>query len=272
MQGLLKSARSRFPLAQTITAGVDSRLSLAASRYIAKDVRYFSMAYWGRPDDFADHAVPARLLAAHGLEHRLIRCPESMEPDFERYYMRNVAAARHVWGGIAQGLYEHHRQGSVLVKSNASAMAKSERRLIAPAKPSSAAIAKLFGLPGCHFVLQSIDEWLASTVDLHGYDLLEVFYWENYLASWQGVSHHEWDIVTDTLDPLNCRMLLATVLNVPRPERTPPKLGLHGELIRRMWPEVLREPINPHKPRRWPAGPRRLWSRQWWRARLIRAA
>jgi hypothetical protein len=38
MQGLLKSAHNRFPLAQTVTAGLDSRLSFAASRHIAKDV------------------------------------------------------------------------------------------------------------------------------------------------------------------------------------------------------------------------------------------
>jgi hypothetical protein len=265
MQGLLKSARNRFPLAQTVTAGLDSRLSLAASRHIAKDVTYFSMAYWGRPDDFADHAVPARLLAAQGLRHHLLRCAEGMEPAFERYYMRNVAAAHYVWGGIAQGLHEQHPQGSVLVRSNAAQMLKSRRQLPAPpaAEPMPAVIASLFELPPCRFVLESIGEWLAPVTDLHGYDVLEIFYWENFLGSWQGSGQHEWDIVTDTLDPLNCRTLLARLLSVPRPERVRPEFRLHRALIQRMWPEILEAPVNPHKIPHWPAAVRRVLTRGW---------
>jgi hypothetical protein len=61
-QEMFLAAHRRFALAQTITAGWDSRLSLAASRVVSPDVMYFTTRHWDMPEDYRDVVVPARVL------------------------------------------------------------------------------------------------------------------------------------------------------------------------------------------------------------------
>ncbi len=257
-QGLWRAAHRRFPLAQAITAGWDSRLSLAASRAISPDVMYFSARFWGMPDDHPDLTVPARLLPGLGLSHHIIRCPDVMHPVLERLYMRNAPPAHYAYGGVAQGMYDYGLGDCMLVKSNLSGVLKTSR-FLPPFFSGPVRADDLLGMtwlkpkPSCfmqsRFMLDSIDEWLATTTPhLMGFDVSEVFYCEEMIGTWQGASQHEWEIVMDTFDPVNCRSLTACFLSVPRKLRSPyPNNLIHRTAIERMWPEVLATPVNPVK-------------------------
>jgi hypothetical protein len=251
VQGFFRAAHARFALAQTITAGWDSRLSLAASRAISRDVFYVSMRYWNMPSDHADLSVPAALLPALGLEHHVIECPDAMEPAFERLYMQSVIPAHYAYGTIAQGMHDHWPAGRVCVKSN---VAETVRRsyvlpqAAAPAAVKADEVLRRMSLAPSAFLTDSLDEWLRATVPrLNGFDISDLFYWEQRLGAWQAASQHEWDIVVETFDPLNCRGLLEQLLSVPHELRGGPGYTLHRRTIERMWPEALSAPINPQK-------------------------
>ena len=79
---------------------------------------YFSMRYWDMSEDHRDLTVPARLLPTLGLNHHIIRCPDVMDPAFERLYMRNAPAAHYAYGVIAQGMHDHGLADRVCVMSN----------------------------------------------------------------------------------------------------------------------------------------------------------
>ena len=249
-QGLFRAAHHRFPIAQTITAGWDSRLSLAASRPIASDVMHFSMRYWNMPEDHRDLDVPARLLPMLGLSHQVIRCPVRMDPAFERLYMRSVAAAHYAYGVIAQGMHAYGLDDYVVVQSNIAGAPKASKVLPLshawPVRPRD--LLQLAGLKTNRFMADSVREWLATTTPhVMGFNLSEIFQWEERLGSWSAASHHEWDIVMDTFDPMNCRSLMALVLSVPREQRSFPDYMLHRTAIERMWPEALAVPVNPER-------------------------
>lgn len=74
---------------------------------------------------------------------------------------------------------------------------------------------------------------------------MTLFQWEQRYGNWQGMSQTEWDIVQEVFDPCNCRALLVTLLSAPEEYRKGPRYILFEELTKRMWPDVLREPINP---------------------------
>ena len=250
-QGMLRAAHRRFALAQTITAGWDSRLSLAASRAISPDVMYFSMRYWDMPEDHRDLAVPARLLPTLGLNHHVIRCPDVMDPVFERLYMRNAPVAHYAYGVIAQGMHDYGLGERVCVKSNVVNILKTVYVLplsfSGPARAED--LLRLTWLKPSRFMLDSVDEWLAATTPhLMGFDASELFYWEEWLGGWQAASQHEWEIVMDSFDPMNCRSLMTLLLSVPRELRSYPYNLIHRTAIERMWPEALAAPVNPEKP------------------------
>jgi hypothetical protein len=101
---------------------------------------------------------------------------------------------------------------------------------------------------GTHpFVVRAFDEWLSDTRNAFNVHLLDLFYWEQRMGNWQAMSQLEWDIVQEVFTPLNCRSLLATMLSVDEKYRRPPEFRLHRQLILSLWPDVLSEPINPHR-------------------------
>ncbi len=60
----------------------------------------------------------------------------------------------------------------------------------------------------------------------------------------------EFDIAwREIITPYNCRDVLTTMLGVDERYRCAPDYTLFKRLIDRLWPEVLSEPINPHKPK-----------------------
>jgi hypothetical protein len=247
-QGMFRAAHARFRLAQTITAGWDSRLSLAASRAVSSDVFYFSMQYWSRPDDYRDLAVPAALLPTLGLKHHVIRCPDVMEPAFERIYMKNVQPAHYDYGTIAQGMHDHGLTDGLCVKNCVANIIRTSYVLPESSRPASAEdLLNLTWVAPSAFIIDSVDEWCRLTAPrLNGFDMSELFYWEHWLGGWQATSQHEWELVLDAFDPVNCRSLMAQLLSVPRKLRSPDS-QLHRKAIERMWPEALFAPVNPKK-------------------------
>jgi PAS domain S-box-containing protein len=265
LQRLMKSAANRFKLAMTLTAGRDSRMFLAATRETADHLDYYSFIYWDRTEEHQDVVIPLRIATRLGLKHHVIRCPSSMEPEFERLYMANVAFAHDAWGTIAQGLYGKLPPDAVCVKGNAVAVAKCNYRynylykLPKPereAKITGAALAKVHGVEETSFARKAFEGWLSQLGETYNFDVLDLFQWEQKEARWQAMSQAEWDIVLEVFDPYNCRSLLTHMLSIPEQYRRPPAYAMHQAITVRLWPELLSELINPNL-RKSPDAPRK---------------
>jgi hypothetical protein len=76
----------------------------------------------------------------------------------------------------------------------------------------------------------------------HGYDPLDIFYWENRMGVWMAPILHESDIAHDTHILLNSRQVLETLLGVGSSEREANAVFM--EIIRIRWPELFEVPIN----------------------------
>jgi len=59
------------------------------------------------------------------------------------------------------------------------------------------------------------------------------------------MSQLETDISCKQFIPYNCRELLTTLISVDKKYRLHPNHKLYTGIINNLWPEVLREPINP---------------------------
>jgi hypothetical protein len=251
---MMESAHHRFPLALTVTAGWDSRLALAATRSISRDVLYFTLMYWELSEDSDDILIPARLLPACGLRHHVITCPSTMESEFAKLYRSNVTTAHEVYGTIAQGLFNEFPQDRVMVKAVVSEVARCwYRQRVPPAANGTVTpgmLAHALEMEADPFVLAAYDRWLAGIGGSCNIDVFDLLFWEQRMGSWQAAAQLEWDIVQDVFTPFNCRALLTHFLSVDRKYREPRHPVLYAELITRLWPELLNEPINPSKNRK----------------------
>jgi hypothetical protein len=202
--------------------------------------------HWHLTEDSPDITVPAKLLSRFGLKHNVIRCPNEVDPEFEAIYMRNVSGAHKVYLPIVQAEFIDFPEDKICMKGNAIPIAKC---VCHPpnngleADPSI--LSKILKVEDCPFALRDLEIWLSGIRHRYNINIYDLFQWEIKEGNWQAMSQLEFDIVQEVFAPFNCRALLIDMLSLEKSFRTPPEYRLHHELITKMWPDLLLEPMDP---------------------------
>jgi hypothetical protein len=249
--GLMEAACNRFDLSLGVTSGIDSRLVLAASRGIAHRISFHTLQHLDTPyDNSVDISIAKSLLKKLGLKHNLIQTSTSIDEELFECYSKSITYP-HVWWypGV-----QASREYSGLKKVGAAGSGSELARCIYPSLSnqnhksiSSSELAAIEGMSWHPFPVRHIQHWLDDWEDTRGFKIVDLFHWEQVLGSWQAMCHGEWDTAwKDIFTPFNCRALLTQMLGVKEEYRRYPYL-LHKRLISNLWPELLQEPINPHK-------------------------
>ena len=256
LQGLLKSASHRFELAFGITAGLDSRVVLAASKDLNNIFSYETVRQIGMAENHADIEIPSRLLSKIGLSHDVIQSSLIIDDGFFDIFRKNTALAHPVYAPDAYAILKYYAGKSVkqfvVVTGSASEIARSSFRAELK-KPVCEAItpsdlAYLQSMGKSSYVLSSFEGWINGIENTHGYDILDIFEWEQGHGNWLAMCQLEFDIAwKDLFTPFNCRELLETMLSVDSKYRDAPDYTFFHGIISNLWPELLDFPINPHK-------------------------
>lgn len=251
LQGLIASASHRFDLALTLTAGRDTRTLLAASRALRDRLFVFTCMYWNLNWDSRDIRVPAKLLPKLGVPHHVIVCPSHMDRAFRAIWRRHVVTARDVYGPIIQAQCEGYPQERVCMSGIGMPIlvVPYNRRLKrwrpnADAENPDPELLCWLAYWRDGFAREVASRWL-SGVPPTNLRTLDLFYWEEREGNWTAMGVAESDIAQEAFVPYNCRRFLTNGLATPRSFRGWPNFPLHEALMRRMWPEVLGEPLNP---------------------------
>ncbi len=251
LQALIESASYRFDLALTLTAGRDTRTLLAASKALRDRLHVFTLMYWNLDWNSPDIRVPSKLLSRLGMPHHVIVCPSHMDKEFREIWRRHVVTAHDAYGPIVQAQYESYPQGRVCMKGIAVpvTIVPYQRRLTdwrpdVDAEAPDPELLCWLAYWKDEFARKAASQWLSS-VPPTNLRALDLFYWEGREGGWTAMTLAEMDLVQESFIPFNCRLFLKNGLSLPRSFRGPPNHSMHEALMRRMWPEVLGEPINP---------------------------
>lgn len=252
LEKLIQAGNARYKLAFPLTAGWDTRTLLSACRSIAPNVFFYTLQYRRLQLESSDIRIPRKILQSLGYHHHVLDCRKSPDAEFADIYERNTPMA-HLddWGRIAYGMMEIYPSDRLCLKGNCSEICrcfyyKSGKH---PPIVSSDQIIQLEkGWELLPFVRDRLSDWYKDgypvAVD-SGVDILDLFYWEHRMGSWQAQSQQEWDIVQETFSPFNHRGLLEIMLGVPPQYRCAPDYALYRKMQEALWPEVLVQPINP---------------------------
>lgn len=246
LMGQMESARKRYSLAIPMTAGWDSRLVLALNQPQPDDIYAFTLAYPHLPVGSRDVAVPARLLGKLGIPHHVIPYPATINEPFKAIFLLNNESANTAYCRDIEALHDCYPCGRVCVTGDAAEIVKCyyERKRPKSEPISAVELAELSGLGKHPFAVKAFADWLEN-VGSPAIDLLDLFCWEQMAGRWQSKIRAEYDMVQDSFSPLNNRSLLSIMLSVNISSRRGPEFRLFADLIEKLWPEVLSEPINP---------------------------
>lgn len=247
LRGLMEGVQHRSDLMLALTSGWDSRLMLAASRSMTREIFRFTAVFNNTPAGHRDVITPARLLLKLGRKHEILDCRNDVDDEFAKIYRRNVIMAHEEYCPVAQALLDQTPSKSVCIRGDVAEIAKCFYRLDVSNREEVTAhdLCVLTGLPKEPFVLKEFERWLSGARGRsYNVPLLDLFYWEQEAPRLHAMIEAECDIARESFAPLNCRSLLTTMLSVPERYRQEPTFDFFRALIRDLWPEALMEPIN----------------------------
>jgi hypothetical protein len=245
LQQTIEAASQRFDLRMGISAGNDSRKTLAASKKVKDRIYYFSHAPGADQGDVNDIRVPARLLPKLGIEHHRLGWSE-MDDEFRRLYEASATLARTKKGHIAYTLLKHFGPETTVMNSNIAEVSQCIYWL-PKSRIDGRNLAIINGLPH-PWAIKELQAWIdgaKDACDASGMDILALFFLEQRMGRWCTMAFSEYDIAHETFNPFNNRLLHSLMLGVAERHRRDRRWDVSIKHIKYMWPETLSEPINP---------------------------
>ncbi len=227
LKGAAQAVLNRYGTVKVaLTAGIDSRLSLAAFAACDKTkVEAFTFHYPYLEAKHPDIVQAQKVSAKLGIKHTVIKVadPFSAEAEFCKYYGENA----------------------ILINSNIADIFRCYYRL-----PTWAASVGLFfrleKIPRTQRIRIILEQWLAEAQAVSkgfGYELYDLFYWENRIAKWAVNGFTGKNNGVTKICIFNCHKLLHTMLQVDSCRRS--HRQFNRELVNHLSPGLGDIPINP---------------------------
>lgn len=245
-------------LSLSLSAGLDSRLSLAATRDRADEVQYTT---WVTGEADAEVATVRDLCEELGVDCAITDLSTDPDEAFREVFMHNTSGMSR-WNRC-RNAYNLHRRSrpdgdAVGIRSNVAEIARTfyrDRFAFLPDEAAPETMAKLYAYEAqSDYVRDAYEEFVTRTdfdrATRYGYDPYDLFYWECRIGAWLSLWLLETSVAQEEVSLYNDRWLLKRMLSVGYDRRRTD--DLFYRVIRHLWPECLSVPINPHEESRIP--------------------
>ncbi|MEX2670969.1 MAG: hypothetical protein WD294_02540 [Phycisphaeraceae bacterium] len=243
--GFVKSNWSTVHL--PLTAGMDSRVLLAAAKAAGCDVQCFTQAHAKMHPH--DRVVPEQVARAAEVPYRFI---DASEPDLARQQLYDGFTHRTYATIVRETFVNDQYRGidsGILLRGNCFEVARrgyAIRFWEAPVVEGFQAMLRRFDLSPEAEVASSLAEWLdwAQANPVTGLEWTDRFHLEQRLAGWYAAIEQALDLLpVEHVPPVNSVGIYRLLLSLDGDLR---QRGEHQhDLIQRMWPILLTVPINP---------------------------
>jgi hypothetical protein len=258
MRQVVCGVAKKRPIALPVTAGLDTRLLLAASREVKRRVEYF--CYSPNPKEFAaeddeDAKTAATLADSLGFDINNFHFDRAADENAADRFSRNASfhtAAKAVLQ-ICSAFVDRGPQGRLILNGNVSELCRNFYGVL-PGSTPARIWAHLMEMADSSLAMEEVGSWLRGlrpAEALGGLELSDLFYWEFRIGGWQSLLQLQMSPFVEMFTPYNCRSFLETMLGVDLKYRSGPEYALYEKMIEYLWPECLSVPINPARGRRW---------------------
>ena len=243
LRGIMKAIVNRHPSMMAITGGIDSRTLLAVSRGI-QDKIYLFVNNVGLGYKHPDIYLPERICKSIDVPFHVHEIPKDVNNDFRKMFLENTfLASEHYLPPIYHVFYKKHSEKRCILGVSEIARSFYGKE---PWKLDGYRMAYLQDYQKCRYVIEQCELILADILPVAReaeLNVLDLYYWEQRLGNWGAVRNSESLIAIEKVDPFNSHQLNEVFLGVVDSEKR--KKILFREIIRNMWPELLKWPINP---------------------------
>ncbi len=247
LQGIIKAIVHRHPAMMAVTAGSDSRTLLAASKSVQSKIYYFINNH-DMDQNNPDLLIPTEICDGNGISFHVHDVPNDVDDNFRQIFLNNTFLANERLLASIYNVYYKNHSDKVLILG----VGEIGRTFYGkePKVLTGYRVAYKLGYAKCPYVLKKCDQYvpeLLSVAKKFGVNVMALIYWEQRLGNWGAVRNSESNIAIEKVDPYNSHSLYETFLRVDEKYRFYGQTScvFFREMIRYMWPELLKWPINP---------------------------
>lgn len=259
-RNVLTNLLARSPVAISLTAGIDSRVTLALAEPFGDRLRYFT--YWNRPAHSVDVSLGQAIADRFALSHQVVTGAaldywgDGSEFAAFAHQLRLNSFGVHDIALIPMYCGAFSQWETIHVRSNMYEIGRADFQKRFPVlKPTDVERATEYYArwAGARRMAGHTEQIRAAFDDyfvraqwneaLPYVDASDLYFWEHRMPSWQSNVLLESDCVFETAILLNSRDVMAKMAGQPVKERIDGQL--HRTLMSRVLPELLDYPVNP---------------------------
>jgi len=246
LQGAMKAAAHRHSLMMAVTAGLDSRALLAASKEISNSIYFFINKHATLSDRSGEIRIPKEIFRRIGIPFNVHTYPKDVPEEFKRIFLDNTFYAKEILLPAIYNIYfnQHSDKVNILGVGEVGRTKFYED----PKNLTPYYLAYMLKYKKSSFAVRECEKWLSGAEPIakkFGLNIMTMFWWEVLIGNWGSVGNSESDIAIEEFDPYNSHLLYETFLSTDAKYRTLNDNILFEEMIRFMWPELLSVPANP---------------------------
>lgn len=249
-QTQLEVIARRYRVVCSLTAGLDSRCTLAALLPFLDRSKFFTYAM--QENQEADARVAALLAKRHELDHELMPRQETESEEFQKF---KAVLARNNYHPhnreAAYGYLSLFKPGDIHIRSTMYEVARAFYR-VSRNRPEGLDVDGMAALYYRHFkesdqdLKAAFSEYFAQSnfgQEFWNHDPYDLFYVEQRMTCWHALVLLEADPSVDTYMLMNARCCLEAGQSVPREKKI--DASVFKTIILNAWPELLELPVNP---------------------------
>lgn len=251
LEGSIDSIVKREKVMLAVTAGLDSRLLLAASKKNSNKISYYVSTKNILSKNHMDIKTPQKLSDKLGLNLSVIENIPKVRKEFIKYLNQNVSRMRLLPKTLTIQYFYDNFPDYTNINGNASGITKNAYGLKLPSNEviTTEYIMELIDCPrDISFVKDNIEEWLSEAkiyCSVNNINIMDLFYWEQRMGNWGAMYQAEQDIAIEEFTPFSNRELISLLLSTDKLKRSEPNYTLYRDIAYNLWPETLSEKINP---------------------------
>lgn len=247
LKGTIESAIKQFPLHVGLTAGWDTRLVLAATRDFKDQIFYYTNRRSNSPT--RDVIIPQRISFTTGIRTNFIDIDEIVPDSFVELFMGNNILARKKLLPVFYEVYKRGWDDTVTLSgTSGNGLARIYLRIPKGSPINGTAIAKLSHYEKEPYAVSALDEWAKQVLPLcksFNIDIMDLFQAEQDNSHWASLASSEQDIVREEIRIFNNRYLIEMFWSLDEKHRYQYDPDNYKAIIRLLWPELLKIPVNP---------------------------
>lgn len=245
LQGGIEAMANRHSIMMAVTAGIDSRTLLAASKPIFSEIYYF-VNNQGLGMNHPDISVPKHLFDTLNIPFHVHDVPVEVDKEFREIFLKNTFfASERILPTIYSVYYKDHSGKVNIIGIGEIGRTRFGKE---PRKLNDFRIAYKMKYKNDQYAITQGKKILSELLPVareFGLNVLTLLYWEHWLGNWGATGNSESDIAIEEINPFDSHLLYETLLGVDSKYSKYNNPVIFKEMIKKMWPDLADWPINP---------------------------